>query len=143
MHRYLTGISRSLGVFFCAALLVACGGAQWKFTHPEEKIVVPLGEWTVEPLLNCSETKRPVAVHRQPPLFPSTWGTATPWGRVVLAGIIATDGSVQELKVFAADDGRLAGPTLNALRQWRFEPATLKGKPVPVYFALSVNIDLQ
>ncbi len=39
---------------------------------------------------------------------------------------------------------RVAAPTLNyvaleALRQWEFEPATVKGKPVPTVFTLSMS----
>ncbi len=32
---------------------------------------------------------------------------------------------------------------VDAIKKWRFEPATLHGKPVAVYYNLTVNFRLQ
>jgi outer membrane biosynthesis protein TonB len=32
---------------------------------------------------------------------------------------------------------------LEALRQWRFEPATLDGAPIPVIFNVTINFQLR
>ena len=37
----------------------------------------------------------------------------------------------------------LAEAAVSAVQQWKFKPATLNGKPVAVYYNLTVNFQLQ
>lgn len=37
----------------------------------------------------------------------------------------------------------LAEAAVDAVQQWKYQPATLNGKPVAVYFNLTVNFQLQ
>ena len=37
----------------------------------------------------------------------------------------------------------LTEAAITAVRRWKFEPATLNGKPVAVYFNLTVTFELQ
>jgi protein TonB len=62
-------------------------------------------------------------------------------GTVVLETIIGTDGLIESSRVVQG----LRGYTVQAIRaarQWRFEPATFEGRPVPVYFTLTGNFAL-
>jgi hypothetical protein len=35
------------------------------------------------------------------------------------------------------------GVTMESLRTWRFKPAQFEGKPVPVYYTLTINYSVQ
>ena len=37
----------------------------------------------------------------------------------------------------------LSEAAVSAVKQWKFKPATLRGKPVDVYFNLTINFTLQ
>jgi outer membrane biosynthesis protein TonB len=37
----------------------------------------------------------------------------------------------------------LGGAAADAVRNWRFKPATLNGRPVTVYYVLTVHFTLQ
>ncbi len=64
-------------------------------------------------------------------------------GRVMLASILDTEGRVRQprlLKPLAADGQVLfAASALEAVCNWRFQPATLDARPVQVYYSLTVN----
>jgi len=70
--------------------------------------------------------KHPVA-----PVYPPTAKRKHIEGTVKLRAIIATDGSVQNLKV---EEGEpiLAESALRAVKQWTYEPVVVDGKPVEV-----------
>jgi bla regulator protein BlaR1 len=68
----------------------------------------------------------PVATHIVPPVFPTTWNSAN--GRVDASFVIATDGSVRDIRI--VDNGVGAAYTRaaeRALRQWRFDPQSVSG----------------
>ncbi|MEO7432410.1 MAG: M56 family metallopeptidase [Dokdonella sp.] len=68
----------------------------------------------------------PVAIRTVPPVFPTTWNSTS--GRVDASFLIAPDGSVRDIRI--ADNGVEASFTRaaeRALRQWRFDPRSLRG----------------
>jgi len=64
-------------------------------------------------------------------------------GLVVLQAVIDERGNVTELKVLRSLPMGLEPAALDAVRQWRFKPATLQGQAVKVYFNLTVNFKIQ
>ena len=70
--------------------------------------------------------KAPVATHIVSPVFPSTWRRED--GRVDASFQIGSDGSLRDIRV--ADNGAGAAfvrAAERALKQWRFDPASLSG----------------
>jgi protein TonB len=63
-------------------------------------------------------------------------------GVVVLEAVITKTGSVEEVKVLRALHPVLDQAALNAVKQWKYEPAILNGKPVKVYFTVTVTFKL-
>ena len=63
-------------------------------------------------------------------------------GRVVLLAVIDTDGRIRNVRALQGLPG-LTAEAIKAVRQWRYEPATLNGTPVPVFFNLTINFTLQ
>jgi TonB family protein len=62
-------------------------------------------------------------------------------GSVVLTALVGNDGVVRELKVMSGDP-LLAKAATDAVRQWRFEPHRLKGRPVEFETRITVNFAL-
>jgi protein TonB len=78
------------------------------------------------------------------PHFPELARVARFSGRVVLQAVIDENGAVDEIEVidcnrpgFGFDDA-----AIEAVQQWRYEPATLRGRPVAVYFIVLVEFKL-
>jgi protein TonB len=60
---------------------------------------------------------------------------------VILEAVISENGNVEGVKVLASR-GLLDQAAIDAVRQWRYRPATLNGKPVRVYFTVTVDFVL-
>ena len=61
----------------------------------------------------------------------------------MLQMVIDVNGQVRESTVLQSARSDLDLAALEAVRKWRFEPATLDGKPVPVYYNLTINFTLE
>jgi periplasmic protein TonB len=64
-------------------------------------------------------------------------------GVVIVQAIINKQGNVTDVKVLKGLPMGLDQAAVDAIRKWKFEPATLNGKPVDVYYNLTVNFTLQ
>lgn len=110
---------------------------------------VPFGPppgWTGEPPLGTvTGIEPPKWISGPRPKYPKALGRMRSEGKVVVSAVIGTDGTMSYPLVHSAEGG---GPgmryiALETLREWRFEPARLDGKPVPVYYSLTVNFDFR
>jgi len=63
-------------------------------------------------------------------------------GVVILQAVIAKDGSVAQTRVLRSLSPSLDRASEEAIRKWTFAPATLDGKPVSVFYNLTVNFRL-
>ncbi len=63
-------------------------------------------------------------------------------GTVLLSVVIGKNGVVQNVQVTRSLDPGLDVKAMEAIRKWRFAPATRKGKPVAVRAAVEVNFRL-
>ncbi|MCB1008712.1 MAG: energy transducer TonB [Acidobacteria bacterium] len=64
-------------------------------------------------------------------------------GVVIVQAIIDKQGNVTNVKVLKGLPMGLEEAAVDAIKQWKFRPATLNGKPVTVYYNLTVNFKLQ
>lgn len=93
---------------------------------------------------NCDEGIRLPRVTREvKPAYTVEAMRAKIQGRVMLQGIVGTDGIVRELEVLSTLDSGLDEQAIIALRQWRFQPGTLEGKPVPVMATFEMSFNLR
>jgi TonB family protein len=60
-------------------------------------------------------------------------------GTVSLDGIIDHEGCVRKVRVLQGLPGGLSEAAVASLSNWTFEPATLKGQPVNVYYTVTIN----
>jgi periplasmic protein TonB len=84
----------------------------------------------------------PRILERVTPLYSETARRARLEGIVVLEAIIDARGQVTEVEIKKPLGLGLDQRAVDAVKQWRFAPAQLNGKPVAVYFTLTVRYDL-
>jgi periplasmic protein TonB len=77
-----------------------------------------------------------------PPLYPALAKTQHIEGAVRVGALVDENGRVSSMKV-------VSGPTLlqqaamDAVRQWKYQPATLDGKAVPMHLTVTLQFKLQ
>ena len=80
-------------------------------------------------------------IRRVIPVYPRIAVTARVSGDVHLLGVIATDGSVKELRVLSGHP-LLAPAALDAVRHWVYRPTYLNGDPVEVVAPIIVHFTI-
>jgi TonB family protein len=63
-------------------------------------------------------------------------------GTVIVETIIDTEGTVRNVRVLKGLPMGLTECAVNAVKAWTFKPATLDGKPVKVFYVLTVNFQI-
>ena len=84
----------------------------------------------------------PVVLEKKFPAWPAEYRAGGITGEVVVQGIVGLDGRLRDLEVVRTDHELLAASALEALREWRFQPATLQGRPVEVYHTITQRFRL-
>jgi protein TonB len=72
------------------------------------------------------------------PDYPMLAKLAHVHGKVILQAVIGKDGSVSAAKVISGNR-LLRGAAVDAVRQWRYKPYQLQGKPVDVSTIVTVE----
>jgi len=91
----------------------------------------------------CDEITEPVAVDKVSPRYPEEARKAKVMGTVVLDAVISEEGVVDQVKVVESPDEQLSEAAIEAVEQWRFDPALCDGEPVAVWYKLTINFKLQ
>ncbi len=94
---------------------------------------------TTSPLRIGKEVKAPKVLSSPDPDYPEVARRAGYGGTVVLWLIVDTDGSPKDVKVQRSLGMGLDRAAYEAVRRWRFQPATKNGQPVPVMINVEVN----
>ncbi|MGE5235193.1 MAG: TonB family protein [Acidobacteriota bacterium] len=90
------------------------------------------------------EVAPPVAIYRVAPGYPDAARVAHRQGIVLIKAIVDASGNVTEAHILADRVGFGAGESaLRAVQAWRYEPATLHGRSVPVSLIITVVFALQ
>jgi len=90
-----------------------------------------------------AEMTRPEVVQRVTPLYTEEARRARIEGVVIVRATIDRTGRVTDVQVLKPLPLGLDRSAVAAVQQWRFRPATLNGRPVPVFFQLSVKFNIQ
>jgi protein TonB len=85
----------------------------------------------------------PIKINAPQPQYTEIARKARIQGVVIVQAIINKQGNVTDVKVLKGLPMGLDQSAVEAIRKWKFEPATLNGKPVDVYYNLTVNFTLQ
>jgi TonB family protein len=95
-------------------------------------LLVPALTLAAMPQKIGGDVKAPTAVRRVEPLYPDEAKTRHISGNVVLEAVIDKTGIVRDVKVVKGLPFGLSESAMDALRQWKFQPATKEGEPVEV-----------
>ncbi len=88
------------------------------------------------------DVKQAKLISSVPPAYPTLAKNQHVSGNVLVDALIDANGRVTTMKV-------VSGPTLlhqaamDALKQWRYQPASLDGKPVPMHLTVTIQFRLQ
>jgi protein TonB len=96
-----------------------------------------------EPIVVGGAVKKPEILVKNQPRYTELARRANIEGVVVLKAIIDERGYVTDLQVLKDLPMGLDKAAVEAVRTWRFKPATLHGQPVKVYYNLTVNFTIQ
>jgi TonB family protein len=96
----------------------------------------------VAPLAVGGDVKQAQLISKVSPVYPALAKNQHVSGNVLVDALIDANGKVTTMKV-------VSGPTLlhqaamDALRQWKYQPATLDGKAVPMHLTVTLQFRLQ
>jgi protein TonB len=77
-----------------------------------------------------------------PPAYPSLAKTQRIEGAVRIDAVVDPNGRISSMKVMSGP-ALLHQAAMDALHQWKYQPATLDGKPVPMHLTVTVQFRLQ
>jgi protein TonB len=97
----------------------------------------------VGPIPVGGDVARPQGIYTPRPEYTEIARKTRTQGRVTLQVILDKEGRVGDLKVLAALPMGLTERAVEAVRTWRYEPATLDGRPVEVYMTITITFTLQ
>lgn len=86
---------------------------------------------------------KPRKIYAPPPVYTETARKSRHEGAVIVKAIIEQDGCVTHDAILKGLPYGLSNSALEAVEKFVFAPATLDGKPVRVYYTLTVNFRLQ
>jgi len=95
------------------------------------------------PIMVGGDVKAPIKEYAPPPQYTEIARKARIQGVVIVQAIVTKQGEVQDVKVLKGLPMGLDTAAAEAVKKWKFKPATLNGKPVDVYYNLTVNFTLQ
>lgn len=93
--------------------------------------------------LSTEHLEPPRVVEDTPPLYTEGAFDRGIEGRVVLRVIIQKNGSVGAIRIQESLDGDLDRATIAAVRNWKFEPATIDGEPINVLADIEVDFHIR
>jgi TonB family protein len=111
----------------------------------DEKTSNPISQdtKTSDPMRITADVVQPVLIKRVNPEYPEIARKSRVQGIIILEAIITREGTVEKVKVLRGVHPLLDQAAVNAVKQWRYKPATLNGKPVKVYSTITVNFKLK
>ena len=85
---------------------------------------------------------RPEVISQTKPVYTEMARKARLQGTVILETIIDEEGNVTNVRVLKGLPMGLDQAAVDAVSTWKFKPATFEGKPVKVYYVLTVNFQV-
>ena len=96
--------------------------------------------WAAGPMRVGGDVKPPEVMYKEPLEYPESARIAKAEGDVILELIIDEKGRVKNPTVWKSSGyPDLDKSAQDAIAQWIFQPATLEGKPVAVYFTITIR----
>ena len=107
-------------------------------TDPLAGLAAGHGKEPTAPLPIGGDVKQARLLKSVPPIYPSTARAQHVSGAVKIDALIDANGNVSSVTIISGP-GMLHQAALQAVRQWKYEPAQLDGKPTPVHLTVTVQ----
>lgn len=85
---------------------------------------------------------QPMEIDRAIPIYPTMARRVGAGGSAVIRGIVRRDGAIDEVEIVKDLPYGMGEAARDAVRRWRFRPATYRGEPIDVYYTVTVNFRL-
>jgi protein TonB len=92
-----------------------------------------------DPVEITADMVRPVLLVKVDPTYPPVARRAGLAGRVTLRAVVSVDGTVESVEVRDSTNPLFNDAAVDAVRQWRYRPALMGGRPVRVIFSVTVQ----
>lgn len=120
-------------IILASALLLTPAIAQENEAETDEKTPV---------MHVLDDVMKPVKLSGEAPQYSEIAKEARIQGTVILEAIIDKNGDVTRVRPIKSLPLELTDNAIAAVKTWKYEPATLEGKPVSVYYQLTINFRL-
>ena len=84
----------------------------------------------------------PVKVFSPRPLYTEEARRAGIQGIVILEAVVDAEGSVRNVKILKGLPMGLDQSAVDTVMTWKYQPAKMEGRPVPVYFTFTISFSL-
>lgn len=95
-----------------------------------------------KPPRSGGKVKQAKLIHKVEPIYPELAKKSRVQGDVILEAVIGLDGNTHNIKVISGH-ALLRQSAVNAVKQWKYEPATLNGDPIEVATTITVKFILK
>lgn len=95
------------------------------------------------PIRAVGEIKPPKLIKKVAPVYPDEAKKEGIQGVVILEATTDQEGNVIKVKILRSESSLLNQPAVDALRQWKYEPFYVDGKPVGVSFTVTMTFKLK
>ena len=113
------------------------------FPVPIDPVIEPILEPVIPDPVFIGAQKDPKYAGRFQPIYPGTLLRQEVEGKVRLSFLIGADGRVKSVKILSASHPRFAAAAeKQALKKWRFIPATRDGQPVEQWQTITVSFNI-
>ncbi len=125
--------------------IIASGSASGTddFIKPLDPVIEPIIEPAIPDPIFIGAQQDPKYANRFQPLYPGSLLRQEIEGSVKLRFLIRADGRVKSVKILSASHPRFAAAAeKQALKKWRFIPATRNGRPVEQWKTITVSFTI-
>lgn len=96
-----------------------------------------------ERIYQASEVKAPVILRKVEPRYPSSMSRVGMAANVTVRCIIDKNGNVRDPQVVVSSMPPFNASVLEAIKQWKFTPGSLRGQAVETYLELNVRFEVK
>ena len=88
------------------------------------------------------DVQKPVKIESPAPVYPPELKKERVEGQVIAHTVITEEGRVESVEILETPRPEFGDAVRESLAKWKFEPATLDGEPVSVFYQLTINFRL-
>ena len=93
--------------------------------------------------MQCDDMQEAEVVSRIQPIYPSSARSNLEQGRVIFYAVVETDGTLSHSTLIQRATPALESAAADAMRQWRYKPASCGSTPIRVETSISVDFWLR